>query len=183
MLRYISGTVSLLLSVTHRLPRLVGQRDQSCTAYRLQQTHKQGFLVSISSYSLNYSIFVQSITGIPSTHLAMYPVCIQEPESNESVFSYIADIIFEDSHARTAFSTQTIAVVKPHNSTMTMLNQPCQYAPVTLVSICDRSTHSGVPVTCDRYACFICYDRTCSWQGYHKFKYKSSHSYQQNCSR
>ena len=139
---------------------------QSWTEYRVQQTHKQGFLVSNSSYCFNYSMSVQSITGIPSTHLAMYPVCIQEPEANKSVFSYIADIIFEDSHARTAFSTQTIAVVKfcqilqCDNSTMTMLNHLCQ---------CDRSTHSGVPITCDIYACFMCYDRTCSWQGYHKF--------------
>ena len=69
--------------------------------------------------------------------MSMYQVCIQEPESNESVFSRIAEIIFEDSHARTVFSTQTIAVVKfSHilqcdNSTMTMLNHLCQ---------CDGST-------------------------------------------
>ena len=84
---------------------------------------------AISSYSLNYSISVQSITGIPSTHLAMYPVCIQEPESNESVFSYIADIIFEDSHARTV--VKFCQILQCDNSTMTMLNHLCQ---------CDGST-------------------------------------------
>ena len=86
-----AGTVSLLWSFTHRLPRQVGHNIKSCTEYRLQQTHKQGFLVSISSYSLKP-------TGIPSREktsmpnesfstMSMYQVCIQEPESNASVFS------------------------------------------------------------------------------------------------
>ena len=77
----------------------------------------------------------------------------QEP--NKSVFSRVAEIIFEDSQSRTVLSTQTIDVVKfcqiqeCDTSTMTMLNQLCQFhkATITPVSICDGSTHSDAPVT------------------------------------
>ena len=62
----------------------------------------------------------------------------QEP--NKSVFSRVAEIIFEDSHSRTVLSTQTIDVVKFCQI------QECDTS-ITPVSICDGSTHSDAPVT------------------------------------
>ena len=148
--RYISGTVSLSW-LCERLPRLVGQRNQSCprtVCSRLINRNSWWASVPILSNQLGFLAKRRQSTIISIdaffSMMSMYQVCIQEPESNESVFSRIAEIIFEDSHARTVFSTQTIAVVKfcqilqCDNSTVTMLNHLCQMR---------RSTHSSVPVT------------------------------------
>ena len=70
----------------------------------------------------NEIISIEAFFGMTS----MY----QEP--NKSVFSRVAEIIFEDSHSRTVLYTQTIEVVEfykiQQSDTSRMLNQLCQCA-------------------------------------------------------